>query len=260
MTPLTTSRRHVALLLAVAASFALGACGDAEPDLVMLGELPLGEVWEGSEEKLYSTGNEELIVRDFFGDREGGVFLDVGSADPIQGSTTYYLEKHLRWSGLAVDALSEYAPAYRKKRPETRFSAYIVTDASGAKQKFYRVKHARELSSTDADRKWDGRKVRAEEIEVPTITLDALLEQQGIAKLDFVSVDIEGGEAKALAGFDIRRFRPELVCIEIAKDNVRAVERYFAEAGYRRIEKYRRFDYANDYYTPAASDGGTGGS
>ena len=48
-----------------------------------------------SGQKLYSANNEELIIRHFFNDRRGGVFVDVGSWHWKESSTTYYLEKHL---------------------------------------------------------------------------------------------------------------------------------------------------------------------
>ena len=38
------------------------------------------------------------------------------------------------------------------------------------------------------------------------LTLTALLDREGIAHVDFVSMDIELAEPKALAGFDIERF------------------------------------------------------
>ncbi len=46
-----------------------------------------------SEKKLYSPFDEELIIRDFFRDRKGGFFLDVGCAWPIDANNTYYLER-----------------------------------------------------------------------------------------------------------------------------------------------------------------------
>ena len=55
-----------------------------------------------SGEKLYSQHDEELLIRHFFGDRRGGFFLDVGAGHYRRNSTTYYLEKHLGWSGVAV--------------------------------------------------------------------------------------------------------------------------------------------------------------
>jgi FkbM family methyltransferase len=210
----------------------------------------LGEVWEGPEKKLYSQGNEELIIRDFFQDRKGGFFLDVGSSEPVEGSTTYYLEKHLGWSGIAVDALSEYADSYAELRPRTRFHSYIVTDHSGKKQKFYRVVGAPGLSSTTDEREFAGVKLRSNTIIVPTITMDELLEREKVEQVDFLSMDIEGGEPRALAAFDIQKYRPRLICIE-SKRSEESFDAWFGERGYVRIDRYRRFDHVNSYYTPA---------
>jgi hypothetical protein len=63
-------------------------------------------------------------------------------------------------------------------------------------------------------------------------------------------MDIEGHEPKALAGFDIERFRPELVCIEAG--NREEIVDYFTQHGYERIEKYLEYDKVNWYFTPAS--------
>ncbi len=51
---------------------------------------------------------------------DGGVFVDVGCASPVADSTTCYLERHLGWSGIAVDALPEYGPPFTAERPARR--------------------------------------------------------------------------------------------------------------------------------------------
>ena len=73
-----------------------------------------------NEKKIYSYGNEELIIRDSFNDKRGGVFLDVGAYHYEMVSTTYYLEKELGWTGIGVDALAEFALGYLQNRPSTR--------------------------------------------------------------------------------------------------------------------------------------------
>jgi hypothetical protein len=90
-----------------------------------------------------------------------------------------------------------------------------------------------------------------EEVRVPTITLDDLLDRNGVTKIDFVSMDIEQGEPAALAGFDIERFAPDLVCIEALPEVQAPILEYFAGHGYRRIERYLEYDGRNWYYTPA---------
>ena len=66
-------------------------------------------------------------------------------------------------------------------------------------------------------------------------------------------MDIELGEPAALAGFDIERFRPELVCIEAGKPVREQVSSYFAEHGYVRIDEYLPYDRVNWYFKPGDS-------
>ena len=200
--------------------------------------------------KLYSQGNEELVIRDFFHDRRAGFFLDVGCASPIQNSNTYYLEKHLGWSGIAVDALPEYAVAWRRKRPRTKFFNYLVTDHADSVEPFFRSEH-KGISSVERPATGPaGRTVKIEEIQVPTTTLTRLLDQQGVARVDFLSLDIEGHEPPALDGFDIERFHPALACVEAKPANREKLLKYFADHGYERIERYLAADLTNYYFAP----------
>jgi FkbM family methyltransferase len=200
----------------------------------------------------YSQHNEELIIRHFFKDRRDGFFLDVGCASPIAHSNTYYLEHHLGWSGIGVDALAEYAPAWQIKRPRSKFLSYLVTDHAEAVEPFYRAPQ-RGTSSSLKDWKRPGRDpTKVEKILVPTITLNRLLEQNGVKRIDFLSMDIEGAEPQALAGFDIERFRPELACVEAKPQNRAKILKYFAGHGYRRLHRYIQFDAVNYYFTPGA--------
>jgi len=211
----------------------------------------------------YSVFDEELIIRDFFQDRRDGFFVDVGCAWPLRASNTAYLEKHLGWSGIAIDALAEYGPAWEAERPRSRFFAYLVTDRSDVEASFYRSADTG-LSSTDEDLAAGevfGAVLDTEEMRVPTITLDDLLDREGVTKVDLLAMDIEGHEPKALAGFDIERFRPDLVVIErpVAPDTKARSEvyRYFEAHGYELLERYEPFDPVNHYFAPRGA--GTAG-
>ncbi len=207
-----------------------------------------------SGEKLYSQFDEEIIIRHFFEDRRNGFFVDIGCGPPIKGSTTYYLEKHLGWSGIAVDALADYAPSWQKERPRSRFFSHLVTDHADSDDPFYRAKIAG-LSSTQPERSIHlpgGREVTitGEEIRVPSTTLDKLLDENDVGEIDFLSMDIEGSEPAALEGFDIERFRPKLVCIEAGRSTRERIRRYFESHAYRRIEEYLQRDSVNWYFEP----------
>jgi FkbM family methyltransferase len=198
---------------------------------------------------LYSQYCEELVVRDFFADRRGGIFVDVGAGPPKKDSTTCFLERHLGWTGIAVDARGKYAPGYARFRKGTRFFAYFVSDRSGGEVDFYVTKRRDGLSST-SDREWAARDGTFKPTRVPTITLDGLLRRAGIPGFDFLSLDIELAEPAALAGFDIERHRPSLVGVEM-HDPVRAqVLEYFAAHGYSALVAYADVDLLNAYFVP----------
>jgi FkbM family methyltransferase len=95
----------------------------------------------------------------------------------------------------------------------------------------------------------DGTKLEVR--EVPTIRLDDLLTRTGIDHIDFLSMDIELAEPKALAGFDIDGFKPGLVCIEGHPSVREAILDYFQRHGYRLVGKYLRVDAENLYFTAA---------
>ena len=241
----------------VAVALTVLSCGPppADPPQAAPSSRPKS-VLEGK--KLYSSGDEELIIRDFFGDRRDGVFLDVGAAWPVAKSNTAYLEKRLGWSGIAVDALEEYGEAWRRKRPRSRFFVYFVTDDMETVRPFYRS----ELTDVSTYRKEDLERrrmrdaspVEFEEVEVASITLTKLLDDNGVPEVDFVSIDIEGAEMLALRGFDIDRFRPELFCMEAKPRYRKPIIEYFEAHGYRRLERYAERNPMNYYFAPTPSD------
>ena len=200
----------------------------------------------------HSEGPEEWIIRDFFRDRRGGFFVDVGANHYRSTSKTFYLETALGWRGLAVEPQREFADGYARHRPNTKFLPFFVSDVSNEQAKLYVLSWNRTVTS--------GRKEFVErfgsnpaEVTVPTITLNDLLQAEGVHQIDFMNIDIELWEPKALAGFDVARYRPELVCIEALPEVRQFILDYFVRHGYVILGKYLRADTENLYFTPLAS-------
>jgi FkbM family methyltransferase len=190
---------------------------------------------------------EEWIIRDFFGDRRGGTFVDVGSYHYRTFSNTYYLEQTLGWSGVAVDAQEELAADYVKYRPRTRFFSYFVSDRSDAVESLFVPRVNGFAASSDKDfAEHHGFSER--ERKVHTITLNDLLDRAGLSKTDFISMDIELAEPKALAGFDIDRFTPHLIVVEAHPAVRQQLLDYFAQHRYRVVGRYLRADPENLWF------------
>jgi FkbM family methyltransferase len=200
-------------------------------------------------EEHYSRRSEELIVRDFFQDRREGVFLDVGANHYRDESNTYFLETVLGWSGVAVDALSEFGPDYERYRPKTRFVAAFASDAGDGTVTFFVPRNNKLVAS--ANREFTERmKSPGEAQQVPTATLNEILEQAGIERIDFLSMDIELAEPEALAGFAVEKYKPSFVCIEAHPDVRQQILDYFTAHQYVLVGKYLRMDSENLYFEP----------
>jgi hypothetical protein len=63
-------------------------------------------------------------------------------------------------------------------------------------------------------------------------------------------MDIELAEPTALAGFDIEKYHPALVCVELHKEVRQSILDYFAKHGYGIVDKYKTVDKVNSYFAP----------
>ena len=259
--------RRAALYFCVAAGFAGAALfvarsRRAEPGL--LAGLPRGLVVVGPGradpsnrliarygQPKYSQYLEELIARDFFGDERNGFFVDVGAGDALINSTTAFLEKDLGWTGIAIDADPKHLRSFLAERPGSRFFAYFVGSKDGQNVDFYVNDREWRLSSGVKGFADPGGENRA--IKIPEITLNTLLDREGVRRVDFLSMDIEQAEPMALAGFDIRRFRPRLICIEMQKETKDAINACLTGHGWVEVEKYRQWDSVNAWFVPGPS-------
>ena len=192
---------------------------------------------------------EEWMIRDYFNERRGGVFVDVGANHYRATSKTYYLETKLGWSGIAVEPQREFAADYAKHRPRTKLLPFFVSDSSNDTARLYIIRNMSPVASSDEA--FVRRFGKPDEVrEVPTITLTDLLAAERVDRIDFLSMDIELHEPQALKGFDIERFKPSLVCIEALLPVRQQILNYFAAHGYVLVGKYVWVDLENLYFAP----------
>jgi FkbM family methyltransferase len=204
-----------------------------------------------------SRNAEEWIVRDFFNDRRDGTFLDVGANDYREDSNTFYLETSLGWRGIAIDAQPEFAAGYAAHRPRTKFVTAFVSDVSDADVEFFvapdhpLTASANRVNAESDDVAGKSRNHPSVRRMVKTTTLNDILAGEGLAHVDFVSMDIELHEPQGLAGFDIDRFSPALLCVEAHPSVRQAILDYFSAHRYAVVGKYLRMDTQNLYFVPA---------
>jgi FkbM family methyltransferase len=195
----------------------------------------------------YSDHAEEWIIRDFFHDKRDGVFVDVGANHHQRHSNTFYLETSLGWSGVAIEPQVAFADGWKTHRPRTVFLPLFVSDVSNQQATLF-------VNSNDQVASSSKEFTEAYGPVTPTLattaTLDDVLARVGIERFDFLSMDIELAEPKALAGFSIERYRPRLVAVEAHPPVRQQVLDYFTRHGYSLVGKYWRLDSENFWFAP----------
>ena len=189
---------------------------------------------------------EKLAVWEFFGCAEEGTYVEVGANDPKCLSQTYLLEK-MGWRGVLVEPLPEFAAALRRDRPNSRVFEVAVSAPGKTGEADFHV--AGTLSSLDQNSK-DNSTEYDRVLRVRVVTLDSILEEAMIRKVDFLSVDTEGTEIDVFRGFDVRKYQPALILVEDVVDDLK-LHRHLTSPpyGYRLV---RRTGF-NNWYVPADS-------
>jgi FkbM family methyltransferase len=170
--------------------------------------------------KFHGNDLEDKVLYENFTLPDDGVFVDIGAGpDGVQGSNSYFFEQN-GWKCLVVDA----DPRNKKALLNNRKHAYSLAVGSKpgiAKLKTFDSPDISVLSS-------DG------EQEVEVVTLESLLEKEGIDEIDILSIDTEGTEIDVWESFDWKKHRPAIVVVEAVSSAVinEKIPEYFKNLGY----------------------------
>lgn len=194
--------------------------------------------------KYYSQSGQDCYVNEIvFKQRKEGFFLDIGANDGITYSNTYFFEKELNWSGICI----EPHPSVFEKLSNNRKSILLnkcISDQIGQVD-FLRIDGYAEMLS-GVYMKYDQRHMErikkelkefggnSEIITVESLTISKLLSEYSIRKIDFCSIDTEGGEFEILKQFDLNTIAVQCFSIENNYNDNR-VRDYLQEKKYKLI-------------------------
>ena len=196
----------------------------------------------------YGQFKTDKYISEFFAPDFIGTCIDVGAARPIRNNNTYYFEQK-GWTVYCIEPNKNYIPALTTARKnvfnfacgshnldEVEFT--VCTLADGNQEPVTSLKVDRRLLA-----KHKIYNPKLEKVKVKLRTLDSFIQEQGIEKIDFLSIDTEGTELDVLRGFDIQKYRPRLMVIENNFNNP-TIEEYLRRFGYVKNKRVA----INDFY------------
>jgi FkbM family methyltransferase len=175
---------------------------------------------------------EQAIVSEYL--PEKGFFVEVGAFDPVALSQPWTLEQR-GWEGLLIEPIPAHAENLRRNR-----RARVFEVACGHPRQHGRVAQmslAGGLSSLHTN--------QGPSVNVRVVTLDSVLLEAHVQRIDFLSVDVEGFELDVLRGFSFERYRPKLILLEDFAENLEK-HRFMCAQQYKRIRRTGN----NSWYIP----------
>ena len=170
--------------------------------------------------------NEDIAVLNYFKDKKKGLYIDVGCYHPIHRNNTYLLHKQ-DWKGINIDTSQFSIELFNYMRPNDLNYECAVSNKNEFVKLFYQ-KELSQLSTTESDQAKNVFQGNIKEKEIEAFTLDQILERGKYknSKIDFLDIDIEGADLKALEGLSLDKFKPELICVEIHEKEIDRSELY----------------------------------
>ena len=180
----------------------------------------------GINEKNSQFGEEKLILKHFKKNYKGK-FLDLGCFHPTRNNNTFKMYMK-GWRGINIDLNPLSIDLFNFARPKDINICAAVSDKKRQKKLYFLgdldTKNTIEKNHTKFLRKeFSIKNTDIKEKKIMTKTLNDILEKNGYYKIDFMNLDIEGHELKALKTLNFKRFDIRLICVEIINHNKKSI-------------------------------------
>jgi FkbM family methyltransferase len=194
-----------------------------------------------------SQFGQDVLLHGLFrsiGQGSSGVFVDVGAHDGVSHSNSLFFERERGWSGVCIEPLPEPFGRLQHARTARCFNCAIA-ETEGEQEFMSVTGYSEMLSGLVAQ--YDRRHIERIENElvdyggsndVTTVAarrLDDVLEECGIRHIDFLSIDVEGGELAVLRSMDFTRTTVIALTVENGYDDDRVARFLAGRTGLRRV-------------------------
>lgn len=174
----------------------------------------------------FSQEGEDLIINRIFNYNQikpkNIFYLDIGAGHPIRYSNTLFFY-HQDAKGITVDANYENIFLHKFLRPKDFSFNYLLGNSTEVVE-YYKFKQP-ELNTTSQNKV----KELAEQNIFP-LDKEKIIQKKfndflnnelrdNLSEINFLNIDIEGGELALIKVIDWDKFRPNIICIEIASNN-----------------------------------------
>ncbi len=176
--------------------------------------------------KTYAMDGEDLVIADYFKNKQKGFYVDVGCYHPIHRNNTFLLYKK-GWNGINIDIHSFSIELFKYLRPNDFNYNFAISDKKEIINMYFQ-KELSQLSTINFDQAKKSLQGPIKEKKIQSFSLDEVFKFSNLEnkKVDLLDIDAEGSDFKVLKGLSFEKTNPELICIEIHDKNLKESETY----------------------------------
>ena len=167
--------------------------------------------------KIYSNWGLDIMAIHFFRNKKKGIYIDVGCHHPFLNNNTFLLYKK-GWTGINIDldfSAIEMFKYFRKHDLNVHAAiSDVITDADLF---FFHNRSAVNTLSRESG-------IKSKEIKkIKTKTLNDIIvnSKHKNDEVDYLSIDVEGHELNVIKGFDLKKYKPKLIILELIDPKVK---------------------------------------
>lgn len=165
----------------------------------------------------FSQLGQDLEVLNFYNNKTGGFFIEIGASNGIELSNTYLLEKYYDWKGICVEPIPQRYDELIINRPNShccnnavysKSNIYVIFDIANNNDLFSGI-------SSNIDCHTNVVNENKTQILIKSISLNDLLKKYNAPDfIDYLSLDTEGSELEILKTVNFGKYKFGLIDVE----------------------------------------------
>lgn len=203
----------------------------------------------------YAQNFEDVMLWRALKHIEVGFYIDVGAADPTEGSVTRAFYDR-GWNGINIEPEPLYAASLRANRPRD-INLELAVGAREGKAVIHRIAGT---GLSTFDREIAARHEKAghpspQPTEIEVATIEGIWRRYDLNTVHFLKIDVEGAERDVILGANLPKHRPWIIVVEATRPlspqrNSSRFQKLVRDSGYR----LRWFDGLNEWYIAEEHD------